>query len=109
MLVAFAALVLAGVIALTALRDNSPSSQMILREGSGVADGAPIRIHVTGAVLRPGIFTLHEGDRVAEAMSAAGGPANEADLDAVNLARRLRDGEQITVPQVKGRTPAVPV
>jgi competence protein ComEA len=106
LVVALAALVLAGAIGLRAVHDDGLSSALVLREGSSLADGEPIRVHVVGAVLRPGVFTLREGDRVAEAMSAAGGPANDADLDAVNLARRLRDGEQLTVPQVKGRTPA---
>lgn len=108
LLVALAAAVLAGAVGLRAVSQAGSSPQLVLRDGSGLPDGAPIRIDVSGAVLRAGVFTLHEGERVDEAISAAGGPANDADLDALNLARRLRDGEQIVVPRRKGAPTAAP-
>jgi competence protein ComEA len=61
-------------------------------------DGAPIRVHISGAVARPGVYDLRSGDRVTDGVSAAGGFQANADTDALNLARRLRDGEQVVVP-----------
>lgn len=55
-------------------------------------------VHVAGRVLAPGLVTLSAGSRVADALTAAGGPAADADLDGVNLARPLVDGEQVLVP-----------
>ncbi|GAA3234886.1 ComEA family DNA-binding protein [Actinocorallia longicatena] len=63
-------------------------------------------VHVTGKVRRPGVVTLPSGSRVAEALAAAGGPRPGTELDTLNLARRLTDGEQITVgaPQPPAQT-----
>lgn len=55
-------------------------------------------LHVTGAVRRPGLVELREGDRVGDAIRNAGGPSRRADLTAVNLAMRVADGQQIIVP-----------
>ena len=54
-------------------------------------------VHVAGEVAHPGVVTLPVGARVAEAVAAAGGPVGGASLDALNLARRLNDGEQVVV------------
>jgi competence protein ComEA len=67
---------------------------------AGQADagaGGQVAVHVAGRVRRPGLVTLPAGSRVADALAAAGGPAGDADLDRLNLARRLRDGEQVLV------------
>ena len=53
--------------------------------------GAEIKVQVSGAVVAPGVYDLKAGDRVVDAVAAAGGPADDADADALNLARRLRD------------------
>ena len=58
-----------------------------------------IEIHVSGEVQNPGIYTLNEGARVADAIGAAGGFAPDADQSAINLARNLRDGAQVHVPK----------
>lgn len=55
-------------------------------------------VHVAGAVTTPGLYTLAGGARVADAVAAAGGSTDGADLDAVNLARVVVDGEQVRVP-----------
>lgn len=55
-------------------------------------------LHVAGAVRRPGLVELRDGDRVGDAIRNAGGPSRRADLTAVNLAMRVADGQQIIVP-----------
>lgn len=54
-------------------------------------------ISVVGRVVRPGLIRLSEGTRVADALTAAGGALPDTDLMALNLARRLSDGEQLLV------------
>ena len=68
-----------------------------------------LRIHVSGAVRAPGVFAFTPGDRVEQAISLAGGPADDADLDAVNLASRLHDEQRVHIPRVGERaTPSAP-
>jgi len=56
-------------------------------------------VHVAGAVRRPGVYRMPAGSRVDDAVSRAGGAAGRADLEAVNLAARLADGQQVVVPE----------
>lgn len=63
-------------------------------------------VHVAGAVRRPGLVQLRAGARVADAVAAAGGPARNAELASVNLARAVVDGEQLVV-LTRGQGPAV--
>jgi competence protein ComEA len=56
-------------------------------------------VDVTGAVRRPGVYRLPAGSRVDDAVQRAGGPEAEAELEAVNLAARLADGQQVVVPE----------
>lgn len=56
-------------------------------------------VDVSGAVARRGLVRLRTGARVADAIGAAGGPAPDADLTAVNQARVVADGEQVRVPR----------
>jgi competence protein ComEA len=55
-------------------------------------------VHVSGAVKNPGVYELFEGDRVKDAIDAAGGQADGADLNALNLALKLDDEDKIYVP-----------
>ena len=55
-------------------------------------------IDVAGDVRRPGLYEVPVGSRVNDAIAAAGGPTRKAQLDAVNLAAPVVDGEQIVVP-----------
>jgi competence protein ComEA len=64
-------------------------------EGSG----GDIVVHVAGAVRRPGVYRMPAGSRVDDAVSRAGGVAPRADLEAINLAARLADGQQVVVPE----------
>ncbi len=69
---------------------------------TGAFGAARIVLHVTGAVRRPGLVELRDGDRVGDAIRMAGGPARGADLTAVNLAMRVADGQQVVVPKRGG-------
>ena len=66
--------------------------------GASQAAPAPLRVHVGGAVAAPGVYDLAEGARVLDAVEAAGGFAEGAARDALNLARAVSDGEQVVVP-----------
>jgi competence protein ComEA len=60
---------------------------------------ADVVVHVAGAVARPGVYRLPAGSRVDDAVRRAGGPGAKAELEAVNLAARLADGQQVVVPE----------
>ncbi|MEZ7757064.1 ComEA family DNA-binding protein [Microbacterium paraoxydans] len=103
-----AAVVLA-IVALSAavglgLVQGQPSSvdAVPLAESSASVEPAPaeIYVHVLGAVERPGLYVLRADSRVVDALAAAGGSTDAAELAGVNLARRVEDGEQILVPVV---------
>lgn len=63
-------------------------------------------VHVAGAVKHPSLYLLAPGSRVMHALKAAGGPTSKADLDAINLAEKVTDGEKIFVP---AKAPAAPM
>ncbi len=67
---------------------------------------APIQVHVSGAVLQPGVYALPAGSRAEQAIQSAGGAAPQADLQAVNLAAALEDGSQLIVPTQAPPVPA---
>jgi len=69
------------------------------------SSGAIIYIHILGAVARPGLYLLTDGDRALDVVAAAGGFTATADQSRLNLARLLVDGEQILVPEI-GEVPA---
>ena len=54
-------------------------------------------VSVVGLVHKPGLVTLASGARIADALTAAGGALDGADLIGLNMARRVADGEQIVV------------
>ncbi len=60
---------------------------------------AALRIYVTGAVAHPDVYRLPSGSIVKDAIQAAGGASDEADLGRVNLAQELRDQQQVVVPR----------
>jgi competence protein ComEA len=66
--------------------------------------GAVLLVHVAGAVVKPGLYELPLGARVADAIELAGGPRRRADLDLLNLAQPLIDGTKVEVP-VRGGHP----
>lgn len=106
---AAAVLVLVGlvvaVLVLTApraetVREVEPSAAVVSAAPEGL-----VLVHLLGAVVKPGLYELREGDRAVDAVAAAGGFTPEADAAGINLARIVADGEQIVVP-VLGAVPA---
>ncbi|OKI19144.1 hypothetical protein A6A08_04490 [Nocardiopsis sp. TSRI0078] len=118
-LVVLGALAVALVLALHDRPTTVPAPEMVTRaaaadppagEGGGASEAtedssAPeaaaaqedLVVHVGGEVEDPGLYTLPPGSRVADAVEKAGGALSGADLDLLNLARPLVDGEQVLV------------
>jgi competence protein ComEA len=82
---------------------RAPAGQPIVLQPAPTK--APIAVHVTGAVPRPGLYEFAEGARVQDAIDAAGGLLASANSDALNLAALLSDGQQLNVPYKSGEAP----
>jgi len=83
---------------------SSPSATGV---GAEAVDGAAeLFVHVSGAVVSPGLVTLAAGARVVDAIAAAGGLTPDGDPAGVNLARLVSDGEQLVVPREGELPPA---
>ena len=76
---------------------SQPEAAQITAEQT---EDARVQVHVAGAVKKPGVVTLDGQARVVDALDAAGGTKKNADLTQVNLARVVKDGEQIVVPEI---------
>ena len=63
-----------------------------------------IRVHVTGSVNVPGVYTLPENARMEDAIQAAGGLQEEADPQSLNLAAALEDGQRLYIPPAQDLT-----
>lgn len=57
-----------------------------------------ITVHITGAINNPGVIIIEEGARIVDALEAAGGETEEADVNRLNLAYVLEDGEKLYIP-----------
>ncbi len=110
------ALVLGAAVLFVRRDDNAPiqvllptpaaaegAAQAGTPSGAGLAE-ADLRVHVSGEVRNPGVYTLRPDDRLADAIAAAGGATADAELAELNLARRVRDEEQYHIPRL-GETP----
>jgi competence protein ComEA len=95
--VALALLVVAGRTLAGAGAASEQPAQALLPESPAAAP--KLVVHVAGAVLRPGLYRLNEGTRVADAVARAGGATAPADTSALNLAAPLADGMQVLVPR----------
>lgn len=59
-----------------------------------------IKIHIIGEIKNPGIYELETGSRIQDAILAAGGQSENADLNKINLAYELEDGQKIKIPGI---------
>ncbi len=79
--------------------------------GESAGKLASVTVHVCGAVRKPGVYTLSEGARVADAVAAAGGLGEDACEDSINLAGLLVDSTQVYIPVrvdcEQGRAPSL--
>ena len=97
--------VLVGALALAgrALRRPNhaavPPPVRVARSAPAPAKAARVYVDVVGAVRRPGLYRVRTGSRVADAVARAGGPTRKADLELINLAALVADGEQVVVPR----------
>jgi competence protein ComEA len=78
-----------------------PTSTDAAATGNG-AKGSPVTIavHVAGAVNHPGVVELRTGARVIDAVEAVGGALADGDLDRLNLAAKVADGQRVYVAKV---------
>lgn len=100
------AIVGAGLVALLLLgkllaHAGTPSASPARSAPIPVAAALPpaVVVDVVGAVRRPGLYRLGQGKRIADAVARAGGATAKADLEQVNLAAPIADGEQVVVPR----------
>jgi len=99
-----------------AIRGEGETDSSFAAGNSGGGGGASVSVagasgevvvDVTGAVRRPGVYRMPMGSRVDDALARAGGPTPRAELEAINRAARLADGQQVVVPEaVPGGTAA---
>ena len=66
--------------------------------GVDAQGGDDLVVDVAGAVGRPGVYRLPAGSRVNDAVQRAGGATRKAEVESINLAARLTDGQQVVVP-----------
>jgi competence protein ComEA len=71
-----------------------------LIEEEGIDENQIIMVHISGEVYKPGIVELNLGSRVIDAVNLAGGLKKDADLDKINLAKKLSDEEKIYIPKI---------
>ena len=109
--IVLALVVLSAAVGLGLMRGQAaPSESVPLPTDAGGAAGSSsgeLYVHVLGAVESPGLYVLELDSRLVDAVAAAGGTTDDADLAAINLARVLADGEQVIVPTV-GASPDAP-
>lgn len=78
-----------------------------LQNATSETSDATITVHVAGAVANPGVLQLPSDARVSDALQKAGGAKSDGDLNALNLAQILKDGQQILVP-IRGAQTVLP-
>ena len=80
---------------------NTPTPSLTgdVSTGKDTADNGECAVYICGAVKNPGVYRFMGDARVCDAVEAAGGFRKKADRAAINQARPLNDGEQITIPQ----------
>lgn len=92
--------VLSGAVGLGLLKGQAAPTESVAIAADADESGSSgeLYVHVLGAVEHPGLYVLDLDSRMVDAVAAAGGTTDDADLAGINLARTLEDGEQIIVP-----------
>lgn len=75
----------------------APEPAPLRVDTAGTVERGTITVHVSGAVVTPGLVVVPDGSRLADAVAAAGGTTRNAALDQVNLAATLADGQQVVI------------
>lgn len=96
-------LLIAGGLAAVALRWETPAPIRI-EPPPPTATVGPIRVYISGAVAQADVYELPPNSIVRDAINAAGGTSNDANLEHLNLAAPLRDGDAVYVPRI-GESP----
>jgi competence protein ComEA len=94
----------AGLLFLAIGRPRGPAVQL-----SPPPTPAPILVHVSGAVVNPGVYALPLDSRVKDAVEAAGGLIPEAISASLNLAAHVKDGEQLIIPTLRPTLLPIPL
>lgn len=84
------------------------AASQTVTQGGSQEDRAEITVYVTGAINKPGVVTVREGARTADAVKACGGLLPTADGEKVNMAQVLKDGQQVRVPEKEAGSSALP-
>lgn len=80
--------------------------EALVKEEKNEEEHGKIVVHITGAVQKEGIVTLDENSRIADAVEAAGGLKDDADMSKINLAYILEDGMKIKIPSINDNADA---
>ncbi len=94
--VVFGALVGLLIGGLLYLTTRAPSGQKVELMPSSTPE--PISVFITGAVERPGVYQVPRDSRLVEVIAAAGGLLESAEINELNLAEKVIDGQQINIP-----------
>jgi competence protein ComEA len=101
---AIVAIVAAVVVVFAAARAiDERTAPAIIIDNSLVQPG--IVVDLRGEIVNPGVYELPAGSRLDDAVVAAGGLTDDADLTQLNLAARLQDGSIVSVPGIAGLAP----
>jgi competence protein ComEA len=103
------------LVARSGVFGRSPSGEVKFIEPGAVETGKPVGadtpskpneicVHIAGKVAKPGVYGLPPGSRVKDAIEFAGGAVGDADLETINLAEKLTDGQQVYIAP-KGKVP----
>lgn len=84
---------------------DNKNLEVLAEESAAEEEQKKIVIHLSGAVKEAGVYQINAEDRLVDLIKAAGGLSREADLNRVNLAESLIDGEKIIIPKILKESP----
>lgn len=93
------------------IKQSSPESSLqtvIIGKPVKTEQNEPVYVHISGAVLKEGVYRLNKGDRLVDLLGLAGVDPY-GDLDSVNLAETLTDGQKVFIPKKAGNVSSDPI